>query len=324
MRAAVCREFGPPEDLEIEECDRPEMTARQVRIAVRACGINFPDFLIVAGKYQHKPALPFVPGAEISGEIIEVGNDVSHLQPGQRVLAVTQTGGLATEICVDGQSVVPIPDAMNFVTAAGFMLTYGTSYHALRQRAQLAKGETLLVLGAAGGVGLAAVEMGVMMGATVIAAASSAAKLALAGKHGATHLIQYEADSMRDEVLALTNGRGADVIFDPVGGSHFDACLRCIAWRGRILVVGFASGDIQKIPANLPLLKGCSIVGVFWGRFAEQEMAQQATNAAQLLEAYDRGDVRPHIGATFSLEEAGAALRYLADRRAVGKVVVTF
>lgn len=323
MKAVVCRKFGPPENLRIEDCHTPQMDSNQVRIAVRACGVNFPDLLIVAGKYQFKPTLPFTPGAELAGKIIEVGDDISHLKPGQRVLAVTQTGAMATEICVSGQAVVPIPAAMQYETAAGFMLTYATSYHALRQRAQLNQGETLLVLGAAGGVGLAAVELGAVMGATVIAAASSKARLALAKLHGAAHVIDYADAELRTSVLELTDGRGADVIFDPVGGSLFADCLRCIAWRGRILVVGFASGHIQSIPANLPLLKGCSIVGVFWGRFAEQEATQQAANVQRLIELYNAGRIRPHIDKTFPIEDAAAAIRYLADRRALGKVVIT-
>lgn len=296
--------------------------ANEVRIAVRACGINFPDVLMVAGKYQVQPELPFVPGAELAGEIVETGPGVEGLETGQRVCALTGHGALAEEVCVAASRVVPIPDAMDFDTAAGFLLTWGTAYHALRQRAALAAGETLLVLGAAGGVGLCAVQLGRVMGAEVIAAASSADKLALAARCGATALVDYGKDSLRDRVKALTAGRGADVIFDPVGGKLFDACLRSVAWGGRILVVGFASGEIQQIPANLPLLKGCAVVGVFWGRFVEQEPEAHRDNLEQLFALFESGRITPHVSATYALADGAAALDALASRHATGKVVV--
>jgi NADPH2:quinone reductase len=322
MRAVLCERHGGPEELTVTDIDSPELQPGQVRIRVRACGVNFPDVLMIAGRYQIQPELPFVPGAEFAGDIVEIAAGVKGLHPGQRVLAMCGHGAMAEEACVAAHTVVPIPDAMDYITAAGFLLTYGTSWHALKQRAGLSAGETLLVLGAAGGVGLAAVELGTVVGSTVIAAASSAAKLELAARHGATRFIDYGRENLRERVREITGGRGADVIYDPVGGDLFDHCLRSIAWKGRILVVGFAGGDIQKIPANLPLLKGCSIVGVFWGRFAELEPEAQALNTRELLELYAQGRLKPHISHVFPLSQAADALRQLLERRAMGKLVV--
>ena len=322
MRAVICEEYGPPENLRVADTDPPQPGAGDIHIAVKACGVNFPDFLIVAGKYQVRPPLPFTPGAELAGEILAVGDDVSGFTVGQRVLAMTQTGAMAAEVCVPAAAVMPIPDEMDFAIAAGFLLTYGTSWHALKQRAALQAGETLLVLGAAGGVGLAAVELGVALGADVIAAASTAEKLRVAREHGATHGIAYAEDSLKEQVNELTSGRGADVIFDPVGGNIFDDCLRSVAWNGRILVIGFASGDIQAIPANLPLLKGASVVGVFWGRFTSEEPGEHVANTKELLAMYSAGKVRPRVSAKFPLDDAAKAIRALADRRAIGKVIV--
>lgn len=323
MKAVLCRQYGPPDCLVVDTIPSPGPADHEVAVSVRACGVNFPDVLMIAGKYQTQPPMPFVPGAEISGEVVAVGGKVRHLQPGQRVLGICGWGGLAEQACVPAAAVAAIPDDMDFVTAAGFMVTYGTSYHALKQRAALRDGETLLVLGAAGGVGLAAVELGHLQGANVIAAASTAEKLQLAASHGAENLINYTESSLRDEVQSLTGGRGADVIYDPVGGDLFDQCLRVVAWNGRILVIGFASGDIQQIPANLPLLKGSSVVGVFWGRFAEREPDANRQNTSELLELFERGDLKPHISDTFALEDAAKAIETLAMRRAMGKVVVT-
>lgn len=322
MRAVICDRHGGPDVLKVGEADAPPLESGQVRIRVRACGVNFPDVLMVAGRYQVQPPLPFIPGAELAGDIVETGASVSHLHAGQRVLAMCGHGAMAEEVCVPAHAVVPIPDAMDYRTAAGFILTYCTSWHALKQRAQLGAGETLLVLGAAGGVGLTAVELGNVTGATVIAAASTAEKLALASDQGARYLVDYSRENLKKRVMEITGGKGADVIYDPVGGDLFDQCLRSIAWNGRLLVVGFASGTIQKIPANLPLLKGCSIVGVFWGRFAEREPELQAANTRELLGLYTNGRLRPHISNVFPLEEAPAALHMLADRRAMGKVIV--
>lgn len=323
MRALLCTRHGPPGELELTDVPAPDLGAGEVRIGVEACGLNFPDVLMIAGRYQTQPPLPFVPGAELAGTVLETGADVTGLKAGQRVLAVTGHGALAEQVCVDARRVLPIPDAMSAETAAGFFLTYGTSFHALRQRGRLERGETLLVLGAAGGVGLSAVELGSIAGATVIAAASSADKLAVAAAHGAAELIDYGRESLKERVMEITGGRGADVILDPVGGDLFDDCLRSIAWNGRILIVGFASGKIQQIPANLPLLKGCALVGVFWGRFVETEPETQAANARELLELFVAGRIDPHVSAVFPLERGAEALAELAARRAVGKIVVT-
>jgi NADPH2:quinone reductase len=322
VRAVLCREFGPPESLVLEDIAEPELGDGQVRIAVKACGINFPDLLMIAGKYQLKPPIPFSPGAELAGDILEVSGDVTGLKPGQKVVAVSGFGGMAEQICVDARRVLPLADAIDYVPAAAFLLAYGTAYHALKQRAQLRRGETLAVLGAAGGVGLAAVEVGKMMGATVIAAASSAEKLKLAAKYGADHLINYSESKLKDGINEITGGRGADVIYDPVGGDLFEQCLRAIAWGGRLLVIGFTSGKIPSVPANLPLLKGSSIVGVFWGRFTEEEPQTNAENAAELFRLLQEGKLKPHVSETFPLEEAACALEAVAKRRARGKIVV--
>jgi NADPH:quinone reductase len=322
LKAVLCRELGAPEGLTIEEVPAPPLLQDQVRIKVYACGVNFPDVLMVAGKYQLQPPLPFTPGAEFSGEILALGADCGSLQIGQRVLATSGFGGMAEEACVPARSVVPIPSELDYETAAGFLLAFGTSYHALKQRAALKEGQTLLVLGAAGGVGLAAVQIGKLLGARVIAAASTGEKLRLARQHGADELINYGQVSVKNATRELTAGHGVDVIFDPVGGPLFDDCLRAIAWGGRILVVGFASGTVQSIPANLPLLKGSSVVGVFWGRFTEREPEAHRKNTMQLMAALSDGRLTPFAGRTLPLERAAEALRMLADRRAMGKVIV--
>ena len=269
-----------------------------------------------------QPELPFVPGAVLAVVSLGCAPGVRGLEPGPRVLALVGHGGLAEEACVDAARVVPIPGSMDFDTAAGFLLAWGTAHHALKQRAALAAGETLLITGAAGGVGLCAVQLGRLAGATVIAAASSDDKLDVARRYGAEYTINYTRDSLRERVRELTDGRVADVIYDPVGGELFDQCLRSVAWNGRILVIGFASGTIQSIPANLPLLKGCSVVGVFWGRFVELEPEASAANLRELLGHVAAGRLQPHVSQVFPLAEAGAALASLAARKAVGKVVV--
>lgn len=322
MKAVLCKAYGTPNELVLEDISEPELAAHQVRIGVKSCGVNFPDVLMIAGKYQLQPPMPFSPGAEISGDILELGAEVSRLKVGQRVLALCGHGGMAEQVCVNENAVIPIPDEMDYPTAAGFILTYGTSYHALKQRAELKTGESLLVLGAAGGVGIAAVELGAHMGAKVIAAASTAEKLALATEYGATEGINYLQSSLKEEVKTLTGGAGVDVIFDPVGGPLLDDCLRSVAWKGRILIIGFASGEIPSIPANLPLLKGSSIVGVFWGRFTEREPKVHMENTLELLQMFSDGIVKPHISDQFELASAANALLALAERRAMGKVVV--
>jgi len=323
VKALLCKQHGPPENLVVEQVPAPALEPGQVRIGIRACGVNYPDNLMIAGKYQVQPPLPFSPGFELAGEILEVSDDVTQLQAGQRVAATSMGGAMAEEICLPATSALPIPDEMDYAIAAGFMITYGTSYHALKQRAQLRPGETMLVLGAGGGVGLTAVELGHLMGGEIYAAASSAAKLQLAQSHGATHLINYDATGLREQVRELTGGQGVDVIYDPVGGELFDECLRSVAWGGRILIIGFASGVIPNIPANLPLLKGSSIVGVFWGTFAQREVAANRQNMQELLAWFVQGKLQPCISRTYPLEDAPQAMRALADRRACGKLVVT-
>ncbi|TDJ13942.1 MAG: NADPH:quinone oxidoreductase family protein [Gammaproteobacteria bacterium] len=322
MRAVLCKEFGPPGSLVMEDVAEPELDRGQVRIAIRACGVNFPDLLMIAGKYQQQPPMPFSPGAELAGDVIEIASDVADIEQGQRVIAVTGFGGMAEQICVHAQKVVPLPDAIDYVPAAAFLLAYGTAYHALKQRAQLQAGETLAVLGAAGGVGLAAVEIGKLIGATVIAAASTTDKLKLTAEYGADHLINYTDTSLKDGIHEITAGAGADVIYDPVGGELFEQSLRAVAWRGRVLVIGFASGQISKIPANLPLLKGSSIVGVFWGRFTEEEPETNAENTAELFRLLQDGKLKPHVSETYPLEKSALALEALAARRAKGKIVI--
>jgi NADPH2:quinone reductase len=322
VKAALVKSYGPPDSVVVEDIASPTPAAGEVKLRLRACGVNFPDVLMVAGKYQMQPELPFSPGAEMSGDVVELGEGVSGVEIGARVLCMVGYGGMAEEICVPAASIVPIPDGMDYRTAAAVMLTYGTSYHALKQRAMLQPGETLLVLGAAGGVGLAATELGALMGATVIAAASNAEKLALAERYGAKHLINYTEGSLKEQVKALTKGRGVDVIYDPVGGALFDDCLRSLAWRGRLLVIGFASGEIPKAPANLPLLKGSAIVGVFWGAFTQREPEAHMENMRELVAWFRSGELKPHISDVLPLAEAGKAMRILADRQAMGKVVI--
>ena len=323
MKAVLCKEYGPPETLVVEEVESPPLGRGQVRLRVKACGVNFPDTLIIENKYQFKPPLPFSPGGEVAGEVIELGEGVTRAGIGDRVIAAMPCGGYAEEVVADEGSLVPIPEGMDDVTAAGFTMVYGTSLHALEQRGALAEGETLLVLGAAGGVGLAAVELGKLMGARVIAAASSDEKLALCRRYGADELINYSTESLKDRTRELTGGAGADVIYDPVGGDLFDQAIRCINWKGRLLVVGFASGRIPELPVNLVLLKGCQVVGVFWGAFTAREPEANERNMTKLGRWYREGRLRPHVSETYPLERAGEALRAILDRRATGKLVLT-
>lgn len=322
MKAALVKSYGTPDSIVIEEIASPVPGPGEVKLRLRACGVNFPDVLMVAGKYQFKPEMPFSPGAEMAGDVSELGEGVENIEIGQRMLCMVGHGGMAEEICVPADALVPIPDGMDYKIAAAVMLTYGTSYHALKQRAALAKGETLLVLGAAGGVGLAAVELGAKMGAHVIAAASSAEKLALAKSYGATDLINYSEVSLKETVKSLTKGKGVDVIYDPVGGDLFDDCLRSLAWRGRLLVIGFAAGEIPKAPANLPLLKGSAIVGVFWGAFTKHEPKANLENMQELVGWFSTGELKPHIGDVLPLDRAADAMNILASRKAMGKVVI--
>ena len=324
MKAVLCKAFGPAETLVLEEIASPEAKKNEVLLQVHAAGVNFPDTLIIEGKYQFKPPFPFSPGGEAAGVVTAVGEKVSHLNVGDRVMALTGWGSFAEEVAVPGYNVMPIPPSMDFASAAAFGMTYGTSMHALKQRANLQPGETLLVLGASGGVGLAAVEIGKAMGAKVIAAASSAEKLEVARKAGADELINYSEQSLKDEVKKLTGGQGVDVIYDPVGGTLFEEAFRSIGWNGRFLVVGFAAGGgIPALPANLPLLKGASLVGVFWGSFAQRQPQDNAANFQQLFAWHAEGKLKPLVSQTFPLERGGEAIDALGQRKAVGKVVVT-
>jgi NADPH2:quinone reductase len=290
---------------------------------MKAASVNFPDVLIIQNKYQFKPPLPFSPGSELAGVVKEVGEGVKHWKPGDKVIAFTTFGAFAEEVKTEASRLIPLPDKMTFESAAAFILTYGTTDHALRDRAALKAGETLLVLGAAGGVGLAAVEIGKALGARVIACASSPEKLAVCREHGADEGIDYAKEDMRERIKTLTGARGVDVVYDAVGGPYSEPAFRSIAWRGRLLVVGFAAGDIPKIPLNLPLLKGASIVGVFWGDFAKREPKAFAESVQQLGRWYAEGKLRPHVSQTYPLAKAVDALKAMAARQVKGKVVLT-
>ncbi len=323
MKAIVCRAHGLPDTLAFENIPSPTPGPDEVVIAVKAASLNFPDYLIIQNKYQVKPPLPFSPGSELAGIVKEVGAGVTHVKPGDRVMAVTTYGAFAEETKTEARRVVPIPEAMDFVTASAFLLTYCTSDHALVDRGTLQAGETLLVLGAAGGVGLAAIEIGKILGARVIACASTDDRLDVCRAHGADEGINYERDDLRDRIKEVTSGRGPDVIYDAVGGRFTEPALRSIAWRGRLLVVGFAAGEIPKIPLNLTLLKGCAIVGVFWGEFARKETERFAARVRQLGQWYKEGRLKPHVSETMPLERAAEALNLLAARRVKGKLVLT-
>jgi len=323
MKAVLCKELGLPEKLVVEDVPSPTAGKGQVVLSVKACGVNFPDTLIIQGKYQFKPELPFSPGGEVAGVVKEVGEGVTSPRPGDRVIAFNTWGGFAEEMVVEADRTIPMPDGMDFVPASAFVLTYGTSYHALKDRARLKAGETLLVLGASGGVGIAAVQLGKMMGARVIAAASSDQKLQVCKDNGADELINYGDEDLRARVKELTSGKGVDVVYDPVGGPYSEPALRDMAWNGRFLVVGFAAGDIPKVPLNLTLLKGCSIVGVFWGAFTRKEPDNNRRNNEELMQFFSQGKVKPHIHATYSLDRAPQALNEVMYKRVSGKVVLT-
>lgn len=322
MKAVLCKTLGPARDLVLADVASPQPKINEVLLDVHAAGVNFPDTLIIEGKYQFQPPLPFSPGGEAAGVVAAVGAKAGAFEEGQRVMALTGWGAFAEQVAVPYYNVLPIPDSMDFTTAAALGMTYGTSLHALRQRANLQPGETLLVLGASGGVGLAAVEIGKAMGAKVIAAASSADKLAVAKAAGADELIDYSTSSLKDEIKRLTGGQGVDVIYDPVGGELFDQAVRGLAWNGRLLVVGFASGVIPQLPVNLALLKGAAVVGVFWGAFAQRQPQDNAANFRQLFAWHAEGKIKPLVSKTYPLAEAGSAIEQLAQRKAVGKLVV--
>jgi NADPH2:quinone reductase len=330
MKALLSRAVGGPDALEYADLADPTAGKGEVLIRVAACGVNYPDSLIIEDKYQFKPARPFAPGGEIAGTVEALGEGVSGLKIGQRVLASTGWGGMAEKVACEARRVVPIPDAMPFEEAAAFLMTYGTSYYALKQRAALNPGETLLVLGAAGGVGSAAVELGKAMGARVIAAASSPEKVEAAKGWGADEGLVYASGpfdgdgrkKLSESFKAVCGEKGADVIYDSVGGDYSEAALRAIAWEGRFLVIGFPQG-IAKLPLNLTLLKSCQVVGVFWGAFAARDPKANAANTQELFELYEKGAIRPRVSKTYPLAQAAEAIAWLSGRHALGKVVVT-
>jgi NADPH2:quinone reductase len=322
MKAVLVKEYGPVDNLVVEEV--PSLSAKkgQVVISVKACGVNFPDILITQGLYQFKPALPFSPGGEVAGIIKEVGEGVTNFKVGDAVFTGVLFGGYAEEAIADAKMVFPIPEGMDFTTASSIMMTYGTSYHALVDRAKIQAGETLLVLGAAGGVGLAAVDIGKALGAKVIAAASTDEKLALCKEYGADEVINYSTENLKERLKEIAGSKGIDVIYDPVGGDYSETAFRSIAWEGRFLVVGFAAGDIPKLPLNLPLLKGAQVVGVFWGAFTQRFPQKNAQNFVELMKMFQTGKLKNHIHGTYPLEKVVEALKEMMDRKVQGKVVL--
>ena len=324
MKAIRCHAYGPPDTLLLEEVAPPALRAGQALISVRAAGVNFVDALCMQGTYQIKPALPFIPGMDVAGIVAAVSEGVTSVAPGDRVACLAGIGGgFAEQVAVAADRLAHIPVNMDFATGAGFLLTYSTSLYALENRGRLRPGETLLVLGAAGGVGLAAVDLGKAMGARVIAAASTDEKLAVCKAHGADEVINYDKEDLKERTKALTGGNGADVIYDPVGGDYSEAALRAINWNGRFLVVGFANGEIPKIPLNLTLLKGCQVVGVFWGGSIQRDVAHFQKQNEELLQFYVDGKLKPLVSGSYPLSEAATALNLLAARKVVGKLVLT-
>ena len=322
MKAVVCNAWGLPDTLVVEDLPDPTPGPGQVALDVMAAGVNFPDVLIIQGKYQFKPELPFTPGSELSGVVSQVGEGVDNVKVGDKVIAFTAQGAFAQQIVVPAQACMPMPPGMDFDTAAAITLTYGTSHHAVVDRAALKEGETMLVLGAAGGVGLAAIEIGKALGARVIAAASSDDKLAVCREHGADTTINYSAEDLREAIKAATGGKGPDVIYDPVGGIYAEPAFRSIGWRGRYLVVGFANGEIPKLPLNLMLLKGASLMGVFWGEFAKREPKANMAAMRQLMDWLAEGKIKPRISGRYALADTAAALNDMAARKVTGKVVI--
>jgi NADPH2:quinone reductase len=322
MRAVRIHELNGPTSLRVDELPTPEPGAGQVRVDVKAAGVNFPDILITRGQYQFKPAVPFSPGGEAAGVVTAIGAGVKSVAVGDRVAATMLYGGFAEQIVLPELACVKLPDAVSFEVGAATLLTYLTTMHALADRAALAKGESMLVLGAAGGVGIAAVELGALMGARVIAAAASEDKLAFCREHGAVETIDYSREDLKDRIKALTNGNGVDVVYDPVGGSFAEAALRGTAWQGRYLVIGFASGEIPKIPLNLVLLKGCQIVGVFWGSFAMREPARNRAHAEQIFAWVAERKLNPAVDAALPFSQAAEALARIERRQVKGKLVL--
>ncbi len=322
MKALLCTRYGGPDDLEVQNLPDPQPGPGEALVRVKAAALNFFDTLIIAGKYQYKPQMPFSPSAELAGIVEAVGDGAAGVRPGDRVAAYVGSGAARDMIAVDARRLVRIPDGLDFDRAAGVCVTYGTTLHALKDRADLKPGEALAVLGASGGVGIAAVELGKIMGARVIACASSDDKLAFAREHGADETINYAKDDLKEALRRVTGGKGVDVIYDPVGGPYAEAALRSIAWKGRFLVVGFAAGEIPKIPLNLALLKGCDIVGVFWGSFIERDPAGHRANTEQLLQWCAQGKLSAHVHAVYPLAEAATALKAIAARQVMGKIIL--
>ncbi len=324
MRAMMCKAHGGPETLVLEELPAPSLGSSDVRIGVHACGVNFPDLLIIKGEYQIKPGFPFAPGGEVAGEVIEVGSDVKSLKVGDRVMCLVGFGGYCDEIAIHEDRCMKLPANMDYATGAGFSMTYGTSYYALVQCAEMKPGETLLVHGATGGVGTATVEIGQLLGAKVIATGGDDAKLRkLQEAYGVEHVVNYNHGPFKDAVKALTNGQGADVIYDAVGGDVFDQSLRCINWNGRLLVIGFASGRIPSAPANLLLIKNCKLVGVFWGAFAARFPEINKANFEQMFRWYEAGKLKPIVSQKYPLARAADAMNAIAKRTVIGKAVLT-
>jgi NADPH2:quinone reductase len=324
MKALLCSKIGDLNDLEVGEIPAPDLSDDGVRIAVRAAALNFPDLLSVRGQYQHHPSLPFVPGLECAGEVLEVGKDVTDFTPGDRVMARSGLGSLAEQVCAGANNVFHLPDELSLVDAAGFIITYGTSYHAFVHRGSLKAGETVLVLGAAGGVGLTAVELAKRMQARVIAAASSEEKLNLCREYGADECIDYTTESIKDRVMDITDGKGIDIAYDPVGGDAMFQALRCMAIGGRLLIVGFASGTIADIPANRLLLRQSQAVGIAHGSWCNDHPREHRDMMAILIEWWRQGKLKPHVSRTYPLRDGIAAMKTLAERKALGKVVLTF
>jgi NADPH:quinone reductase len=322
MKAIVCHEFGAIDQLQYEDVDAPKPNADEVLVDIRATSVNFPDALMVQGLYQVKPPCPFSPGMEIAGTVAALGDNVTQFKVGDRIVATCSTGGYAEQVCVTEQGTFALPAAISDSEAAALLVAYGTAHHALKQRAQLQQGETLLVLGASGGTGLAAVQMGKAMGATVIAACSTEEKLATAQSHGADHLINYQTADLKTQLKQLTKGKGVDVVYDPVGGEAFDSCSRSMAWNGRLLVIGFASGTIPKLPINLALVKGYSLVGVFWGVFTAKEPEVYAENMKELFAWIESDVFRPVIDSEVPLSEALTALKKVTQREVQGKIIL--
>lgn len=323
MKAVVCKELGTAEKLVYEgNWPDPECGPGLVLVDIKAAGLNFPDVLIIQGKYQFQPEMPFIPGGECAGVVAAVGEGVTHVKPGDSVIGMIQTGGFATRVAAPAHSVFPMPPGLSYEQAAGVSMTYFTSHHALKQRANLQPGETLLVMGAAGGVGSTAIELGKWMGAKVIAAASSDEKLEFCKQLGADEVINYSKEDLKTVLKEMTGGKGVDVVYDPVGGDYAEPALRNMAWNGRYLVIGFASGPIPKIPLNLALLKGCSIMGVFWGRFVGEEPKVHLENVAELWNLFENKVLNPQVTESFALSDYQAAYDCMTERRARGKVIL--